>query len=355
MNQGKKILLALSGGVDSAVAGALLIEQGYEVVGGFMKCWSGDNGFDPCWIEDRRDALRVSAQLNISLHCFDFEKEYREHVVSYMYREYAEGRTPNPDVLCNSLVKFDVFLREADRLGCDMIATGHYARKKIDENGCAHLMRGADHAKDQSYFLHRLNQQQLHWAVFPVGEFTKTQVREMAKLRGLCVAEKKSTRGICFVGNIALKTFLKDVLPSREGEVVNTDGVVIGKHEGAYYFTVGQRHGFGVGGGIPYYVVNKDVIRNRITVAQGDDHPALLVTQVHLEDMHWIVEERIGNFHGHVRYQHSGVDVMLQKNDDGSYGARFAQSVRGVPPGQFLVLYDGEECVGGGVIVETSP
>lgn len=340
----KRVLVGLSGGVDSAVAAALLLDEGYEVVGGFMKCWSGDSGSSPCWIEDRRDALQVAAQLGIEVHSFDFEDVYREQVVEYMYAEYAAGRTPNPDVLCNAVIKFDLFMREADRLGCDFIATGHFVRTK---NG--KLYRGVHREKDQSYFLHKLTNEQLSRTLFPIGESTKDKIREIARNRGLCVADKRSTRGICFVGNVALSTFLKDRLPEKPGKIIDVDGNEVGEHNGVQFFTIGQRRGFGVGGGVPYYVVSKHADTNTVVVAKGEDHPALFVSEVVVKEMHWIGDEVLDGLIGQIRYQHSGVGVKLEKIDVG-YCAIFDKPVKAVPPGQFLVLYKDEECLGGGVI-----
>lgn len=343
----KRVLLGLSGGVDSAVAAYLLLSQGYEVIGAFMKCWSGDHGFDPCWIEDRRDALRVGAQLGIPVETFDYEDAYREHVTEYMYAEYAAGRTPNPDVLCNSMVKFEYLVADAERLGCDFIATGHYARTKHNDDGSVSLLKGVDVEKDQSYFLHRLNQKHLARTLFPLGELTKREVRDIAAGIDLCVAQKRSTRGICFVGNVALKTFLKQRLPERQGTIQTIDGAIVGEHDGVQFFTIGQRKGFGVGGGTPYYVVDKNAETNVVTVAQGDDHPALLAGSVQVCDMHWIREPSADEIlTGHVRYLHAGVGVTLLAKDRYVFKA----PVKSVPPGQFLVLYNGEECVGGGII-----
>ncbi len=348
----KRVLLGLSGGVDSAVAAHLLLSEGYEVIGAFMKCWSGDHGFDPCWIDDRRDALRVGAQLGIPVETFDYEDAYREHVTEYMYREYAAGRTPNPDVLCNSMVKFEFLSRDAQQMGCDFIATGHYARTRKNKDGTVSLLKGIDVKKDQSYFLHRLTQKQLSNVLFPIGVMKKDEVRAVAREHDLCVADKRSTRGICFVGNVALKTFLKERLPIVKGNIVDVEGNVLGEHDGVQFFTIGQRKGFGVGGGKPYYVVDKNAETNVVTVAAGSDHPALFTKLASLIDVHWINTPDLScDLRGLVRYLHDGESVVL---NDACNVVSFDQPVKSVPPGQFLVVYQGDECMGGGIIDSVS-
>ncbi|MCR4314507.1 MAG: tRNA 2-thiouridine(34) synthase MnmA, partial [Candidatus Uhrbacteria bacterium] len=259
-----KVLVGLSGGVDSSVSAALLVEQGYEVIGAFMKNWSNCD-----WRSDQRDATRVAAKLDIPFVTCDFEKEYRQAVVDDMFREFELGRTPNPDVLCNKYIKFELFVREADRLGCAFVATGHYARS-IDGK----LYAGLDKNKDQSYFLWAIQPEVVSRVLFPIGELTKPQVREKARERGLEVADKKDSTGICFIGEVNIRAFLQERLPKKPGSVVTFDGQKIGMHEGLAFYTLGQREGLGIGGGTPYYIVEKRLETNELVVA-SNYHPSL--------------------------------------------------------------------------------
>lgn len=361
----RKILVAMSGGVDSSVAAALLLKEGHEVIGAFMKNWSEDA--DACtgdcgWLRERADAVRVAAHLGIPFETLDFEKEYKAAVVDYMVREYAAGRTPNPDVMCNREIKFGPFLAAARERGCDAIATGHYAR--VDAELRSHggtevrrhrLLAGVDPNKDQSYFLHRLDQEQLSRTLFPVGGLLKPEVRRLAAAFGLPTAEKKDSQGICFIGKVDLAGFLRDRLPPQKpGYIVTVKGEVVGKHDGLVPFTIGQRHGLGIGGGAPFYVVRKDLERNCLIVTDVPDDPALLSVRLEADDLHWISGEvpalplRCGV---RIRYrQPLQPATVTVGNRPGTLRVDFETPQRAVSPGQFCVFYDGETCLGGGVI-----
>lgn len=356
----KKIVVAMSGGVDSSVVAGILVREGHEVIGAYMKNWSSsvDDAGMVCgpecgWEQERADALRVAATLGIPFETFDFEAEYRERVVGYMVREYAAGRTPNPDVMCNKEVKFDLFLKAAEALGADYIATGHYARIGRDEAGRYTLLAGVDDNKDQSYFLHRLTQEQLSKTLFPVGDFPKPEVRKLAREFGLPTAEKKDSQGICFIGKVDLATFLKDKIPQKPGAIVTTDGVVVGEHDGIAPYTIGQRQGLRVGGGPAYFVVRKDMAKNALVVARADDPKALLSEMADVSEMHWIsgaVPTMPFECSVRARYRQTLQKVRVENGDGGLVRLRFAESQRAISPGQFAVLYDGERCLGGGVI-----
>lgn len=351
-----KILVAMSGGVDSSVAAALLVREGHEVAGAFMKNWS--DGADPCsggcgWQKERQDALRVAATLDIPFQTFDFESEYRAGVVDYMVREYAAGRTPNPDVMCNKLVKFDLFLARAEEQGFSMIATGHYARIARGAVGGAALLAGADPNKDQSYFLHRLDQRQLGKTLFPVGHLPKPEVRALAREFGLPTADKKDSQGICFIGKVDLAHFLETRIPPRVGPIVTVDGRVVGRHQGAAPFTIGQRHGLGIGGGAPYFVVEKDLRRNAIFVAREDQRAALAAPSLLAEDAHWIsgAAPRLPLECGvRIRYRQPLQAAAVFAAADGGVRVNFAAPQRAVSPGQFAVFYDGDRVLGGAII-----
>lgn len=344
-----KVVVGFSGGVDSAVAALLLLEQGYEVVGAFMKCWSGDSGKSPCWIDDRRDALHTGAQLGIEVLTLDKEDEYREHVVEYMYEEYSRGRTPNPDILCNALVKFKFLVEEAQKRNFDNVATGHYARIQRDP---IKLFRGLDVKKDQSYFLHSLSKEQLQYCMFPVGNMTKTQVREKAESAGLDIAHKPSTKGICFVGNVALKTFLRERLPPKIGNIVDTEGNILGEHDGMQYVTIGQRKGLGIGGGTPYYVAHKNPDTNEITVVKNKNHTTLQTSKIFLTNTSWISTPADAVYDVQYRYQQKPIRGQYNPTEQ---SITFETPAIAVPPGQFAVLYDGNECLGGGTIKNVTP
>lgn len=366
---GKRVLLGMSGGVDSSVAAVLLLEQGYEVIGGFMKNWSTNDEGEECeWRRERRDAMRVAGQLGLKFYTFDFEEQYRSKVYEYMIDEYKAGRTPNPDVLCNKYMKFDLFLKEADKLGCDFIATGHYARRVDDENGLAHLLVGLDENKDQTYFLCQLNQEQLNRSLFPIGDLQKSRVREIAREHKLPVAEKKDSQGICFVGQVDMQQFLEARIPPHDGNIVTTDGKILGKHRGFEFYTIGQRGGLGIGGGTPLYVVDRKPDTNEVVVAVGANDPALfrsdLIAANISEMIPGAIDRAIGKtISARIRYrqplakctiklQYATIDQTGHPRECGDpvFAVHFFTSQRAVAPGQFIAFYDGEELIGSGVI-----
>lgn len=340
-----KVYVGMSGGVDSSVTAALLKEQGYDVTGVYMKNWSKDlPGFVCPWKDDYQDAKRVAVQLDIPFKLYDFEKEYRQKVVDYMLREYQAGRTPNPDIMCNQEVKFKLFLETALDDGADMVATGHYARIKDGR-----LLAGLDKNKDQSYFLYRVTEKALRKSLMPVGELEKTEVRVLAKKLSLATAEKKDSQGICFVGKVGIKEFLLHELgPQEPGPIVDQKGQEIGRHDGALFYTIGQRHGLEVGGGLPYYVTHKDMPTNTVYVTTDLDDENLWTSTVLLENLHWINDEPDTGkkYQARLRYRGPLVDCQLNGNK-----LDLAESQRGVAAGQSSVLYDGDRVLGGGVVV----
>ncbi|MCA9330861.1 tRNA 2-thiouridine(34) synthase MnmA [Candidatus Saccharibacteria bacterium] len=342
----KRVYVGLSGGVDSSVTAALLKQQGYDVVGVYMKNWSQDlPGFTCPWKEDYQDAKRVAVQLGIPFKLFDFEKEYRQKVVDYMVAEYQAGRTPNPDIMCNQEVKFKLFLDAALADGADMIATGHYARATDGE-----LHMAKDDNKDQTYFLYRVTKDALQKTLFPLGDYTKPEVRKLAQKFGLVTAQKKESMGICFVGKVGIKEFLLHELgPQQPGDIIDNAGVTVGWHEGAIFYTIGQRHGLDVGGGLPYYVSGKDMAKNEVYVTRDLDDEKLWRRSCRLSDVHFIGEAPIDTFATKVRCRHRGelLEASFAPNDQELV---FAEDVRGLSPGQSAVFYDGVNCLGGGVI-----
>lgn len=348
-NARKKVLVGMSGGVDSSVAAALLLEQGYEVIGAFMKNWSEtkcDGEVKECgWRQERRDAMRVAAKLGIPFVTFDFEKQYRDQVVENLFQEYAAGRTPNPDVLCNKYVKFDLFVKEADKLGCEYVATGHYARA---EGG--RILAGTDPNKDQTYFLWAIQKEVLPRVLFPVGGMLKPDVREKARELGLPTAEKKDSTGICFVGEVDIRAFLKERIPEDPGEIVTTTGEVVGTHEGVAFYTIGQRHGLNVGGGTPYYVVDKKPETKQLIVS-SNFHPKLFGKTVPAFQTNWFRRPSVGDLvSARVRYRQPLQSCRIVSIDGDRVEAEFDEPVRAVTPGQSIVFYDGEEMLGGAII-----
>lgn len=350
----KKVLLGMSGGVDSSVSAVLLLEQGYEVIGAFMKNW------DDCdWQSDKRDAMRVSAQLGIDFKTFDFEKEYRKYVYEYMISEYDSGRTPNPDVLCNKYMKFGFLMREAEKLGCDYVATGHYARTSVDEDGMTHLLSGVDENKDQSYFLCRLSQDQLKKIIFPIGELEKSKVREIAKKHDLIVADKKDSQGICFVGKVELVDFLKERIPEKEGDIITVDGKRVGTHQGHQFYTIGQRTGLGIGGGEPYYVVERRAEANEIVVAH-EDNEVMFKSGLIATDITETIPGNLEKFEGkklkaRIRYRQplQGCLISIQNpvsSIQNGVLVQFSEPQRSVAPGQFIAWYDNDALIGSGII-----
>lgn len=351
--QGQRVILGLSGGVDSAVAALLLKERGADVQALHMTNWEDDDGYCTA-AEDLQDARKVCEQLDIPLHHVNFSREYHERVFSYFLDEYRAGRTPNPDVLCNREIKFGSFLQHARRLGGDWLATGHYARV-VHLDGGSQLLKGADAHKDQSYFLHQVDAGALSRTLFPLGELEKSEVREIARDRGLATSEKKDSTGICFIGERPFREFLKQFLPAKPGDMVTPDGNVVGQHSGLMYYTYGQRQGLGIGGRRDggeeaWYVADKDLAGNRLVVVQGD-HPLLHSTAIEIGDLHWMDgPPTTGRLNVKIRYRQSDQACSLHALPNARWRVEFEQPQRAVAPGQFAVFYDGDRCLGGGVI-----
>ena len=338
-----KIFVGMSGGVDSSVTASLLVEQGHDVTGIYMKNWAEDlPGMHCPWAEDVADAKRVAVGLGIDFRVFDFQKEYKQQVVDEMVAQYKLGRTPNPDVMCNQEVKFKLFLEMSLSEGADMIATGHYARTK---NG--QLLKAKDENKDQTYFLYRVSSSALEKTFFPLGDYTKTEVRIMAKDRGLWTADKKESMGICFVGQVGIREFLSEYVTAEPGKIIDIQtGQMVGKHDGAIFYTLGQRHGLNVGGGLPYYAVGKSMEKNEVYVSTQLHASELWQYEMRLSDVHWINNEpKPGDYMVRVRHQAPLVRAYL----DGSV-LRFDQPQRAVSPGQSVVVYEGDVCLGGGIV-----
>lgn len=394
----KRVVVGLSGGVDSSVTAYLLKEQGYDVIGLFMRNWNDASVTleDECpWIEDSADALLVAKKLDIPFQVIDMSDSYKERIVDYMFNEYEQGRTPNPDVLCNREIKFDLFLKTALELGADYVATGHYARKTstIDENGneIFHLLKGNDNNKDQSYFLCQLSQDQLSKALFPIGDIEKPEVRRIAQEQGLVTANKKDSQGLCFIGKVSLPEFLQQQLKPKEGVIVEIekewkgykrevptfsnkyealdfeakgfsykqeDGNIVGKHQGAHYFTRGQRKGLGVGGKVePLFIIDTDVETNVIYTGQGTEHPGLLKKALFIkeEEVHWIREDlalktdETMEIMARIRYRQPLQKATLHKAESGMY-VEFEKPQSAITEGQFCAWYMNEELLGSGVI-----
>lgn len=394
----KRVVVGLSGGVDSSVAAYLLKEQGYEVIGLFMKNWHDDSVTisDECpWLEDSNDAMLVAEKLNIPFQTIDLSEEYRERIVDYMFKEYEKGRTPNPDVLCNREIKFDVFLKIALELGADYVATGHYCRKdNIETEGeiTYRLLAGKDKTKDQSYFLCQLSQEQLAKTLFPIGELQKSEVREIATQQNLITAEKRDSQGLCFIGKVRLPEFLQQQLKSKKGKIIEvaathekyqnnlpasfddlyaemqyhskkyhyepTEGKVVGTHIGAHFFTKGQRKGLGVGGTVePLFVIDTDVKNNIIYTGQGKEHPGLYrnALLVNSDEVHWVRPDlalSLGEtmeVDARIRYRQPLCKAKLYHAEEGVY-VLFDQAQSAITEGQFVAWYLGEELIGSGVI-----
>lgn len=347
----KTVYVGMSGGVDSSVTAALLQQAGYQVVGVYMKNWTKSlPGFDCPWKEDFQDAKRVAVQLGIDFEVFDFENEYKHKVVDYMIDEFKAGRTPNPDIMCNQEVKFKLFLEACLEDGADLIATGHYARTKD-----GHLLQAKDSNKDQTYFLYRVTKQALDKTLFPLGEYTKPEVRQLAKKFGLVTATKKESMGICFVGKVGIKEFLSQYVETMPGDIIDETGAVVGRHDGAIFYTIGQRQGLGVGGGLPYYVTGKHMAKNEVYVTTNLDDKQLWRKQLTLTDVHWIADKPKTGTAVMVRTRHRAplvkatLDIASGKN--GTLQVVLNDEIRAATPGQSAVIYQGDQCLGGGIVI----
>ena len=352
-----RIVVGLSGGVDSSVSALLLKQQGFEVVGLFMKNWEDDDDDEYCSTrQDFIDAAAAADVIGIDFEAVNFAAEYKDRVFAEFLREYSAGRTPNPDVLCNAEIKFKAFLEHAIALGASMIATGHYARVG-ENNGKFELLKGIDPGKDQSYFLHRLNQHQLSKARFPVGHLLKSDVRKLAREAGLPNHAKKDSTGICFIGERPFREFLQRYLPRTPGDMVTPLGMHMGRHEGLMYYTLGQRQGLGIGGtrdgdGEPWFVAEKRMDKNQLVVVQGHDHARLLKSELVAQDTAWVsgLAPEPGDYAAKTRYRQIDSACHLNAANDGEFSLRFDEAQWAITPGQSAVVYAGDVCLGGGVI-----
>lgn len=342
------VFVGMSGGVDSSVTAALLKEQGYNVVGVYMKNWTKDIPGFPCpWKEDFQDAKRVAVQLGIDFKVFDFETQYKQKVVDHMIAEYQAGRTPNPDIMCNQEVKFKLFLETALQEGADFIATGHYAKTRGGK-----LYKAKDDNKDQTYFLYRVTEDALQKTLFPLGDYTKPEVRQLAKKFGLVTAAKKESMGICFVGKVGIKEFLQQYVQTKPGKIIDEAGKVIGKHDGAIFYTIGQRHGLDIGGGLPYYVTGKNMTKNEVYVTTDLDDRNLWSERIKLTDIHWINNEPKDKIKLQVRTRHRAplVKATLNMLSNDEIQLQLEEEVRALTPGQSAVMYQEDLVLGGGII-----
>lgn len=389
----KRVVVGLSGGVDSSVAAYLLKQQGYEVIGIFMRNWHNNDVTlsNECpWIDDSNDALSVAEHLEIPYYVIDLSREYKERIVDYMFAEYEKGRTPNPDVLCNREIKFDIFLRDAIKLDADFVATGHYCRRTTDETGIHHLLAGKDPGKDQSYFLCQLNQEQIAKALFPIGNLLKSEVREIARKAGLSTAEKKDSQGLCFIGKVDLPTFLQQQLEAKQGDVIEIDaglekiqsyhrlpttvenieqlaqpfcferkdGKKVAEHQGAHFYTIGQRKGLHIGGRPhPSFVLQTDIVNNIVFSGQLEDHPGLNrhALKINEDEIHYVNPDysmSVGETQRadvRIRYRQPLQKATLIRKQNGLY-ILFDKLQKGITPGQFAAWYRGDELIGSGPI-----
>lgn len=338
-----KVFVGMSGGVDSSLTAAVLVEQGYDVTGVYMKNWTKDlPGLKCPWAEDLADAKRVAVQLGIDFKVFDFEQEYKHKVVDYMIDEYKKGRTPNPDIMCNQEVKFKLFLETSLENGADMIATGHYARTNDGQ-----LLKASDENKDQTYFLYRIKKEALLKTLFPLGGYTKPEVRAMAESRGLITAQKKDSQGICFVGQIGIKEFLSQYVKTQLGNIIDQDtGKILARHDGAIFYTLGQRHGLDIGGGLPYYVVGKDMEKNEVYASTNLNDTHLWRESIPLQDIHWIDQPPVDN-NVDIRIRHRArlMPATISDNE-----VTLSHPERAVASGQSVVIYQGQRCLGGAIV-----
>lgn len=357
---GQKVIVGMSGGVDSSVSALLLKQQGYQVEGLFMKNWDEDDGTEYCTAKaDLADAEMVCERIGIKLHTANFAAEYWDNVFEHFLEEYKAGRTPNPDILCNREIKFKVFMEYARMLGGELIATGHYVRR-ADRDGHAYLLKGLDPNKDQSYFLHAVGEAEFAKSLFPVGELEKPEVRRIAEEHGLITHNKKDSTGICFIGERRFKDFLQQYLPAQPGQIQTPDGKVIGEHMGLMYHTIGQRQGLGIGGvkganEEPWFVAQKDLARNVLVVVQGD-HPLLYTNHLIAQQPHWINGNPPSSSFtckAKTRYRQPDQDCVVTQLANGTLDVSFEQSQRAITPGQSVVFYQGDICLGGAVIEST--
>lgn len=358
-NSKTRVVVGMSGGVDSSVTALLLKEQGYDVVGIFMKNWDDTDENGVCTAtEDYKDVAKVADQIGIPYYSVNFEKEYWDRVFEYFLAEYRAGRTPNPDVMCNKEIKFKAFLDYAVELGAEYVATGHYAQISRDLDGTVHLLRGNDGNKDQTYFLSQLSQEQLQKVMFPLGHLEKPEVRAIAERAGLATAKKKDSTGVCFIGEKNFKQFLSQYLPAQSGEMRTVDGQLMGSHDGLMYYTIGQRQGLGIGGtgqgNEPWFVVGKDLSKNILYVGQGFNHPSLFSTSLEAREISFTVPKDLSHqlgFDCTAKFRYRQADVAVHVVVDGDKAVvNFKEPVRAVTPGQAVVFYDGDECLGGGLI-----
>lgn len=354
----QRVIVGVSGGVDSSVATLLLKQQGYQLSGIFMKNWEGDDTDTHCAAEDDlADAQSVCDALDINLQGVNFSDQYWDRVFAYFLEEYGAGRTPNPDILCNKEIKFKAFLDYAIAQGADYIATGHYARV-TENNGEYFLLRGKDTSKDQTYFLYTLGQKQLAHSLFPVGELDKTEVRKLAEENHLITYDKKDSTGICFIGERNFKDFLQKYLPAQPGDIQTPDGKVLGKHDGLMYYTLGQRQGLGIGGlkgyeGAVWYVTDKDLENNILIVVNGHDDPLLYHSELTASQLHWVsgsAPQLPFTCTAKTRYRQTDADCIIESIENGQCHAHFLEPQWAITPGQSVVFYDEEKCLGGGVI-----
>ena len=356
----QRVVVGMSGGVDSSVTALLLKQQGFDVVGLFMKNWEDDDSEEYCPSrQDLIDAVSVADRIGMDIEAVNFSKEYKDKVFANFLAEYQAGRTPNPDILCNSEIKFRAFLDHALGMGADLIATGHYARVR-EVDGLFQLLKAEDGGKDQSYFLYRLNQEQLSRTSVPLGGLYKREVREIARQAGLSTSEKKDSTGICFIGERPFRDFLNRYLPKEPGEMRTPEGKTVGRHDGLMYYTLGQRQGLGIGGGRegtgePWFVVGKDMHNNVLIVVQGHDHPLLLSESLRATDLHWIAGHDPRThwvYAAKTRYRQPDAPCEIDTLDAGLCEIKFAESQWAVTPGQSVVVYESNVCLGGGIIVQ---
>jgi len=349
-----RVVIGMSGGVDSSVAALVLKEQGYDVIGIFMKNWDDTDENGVCTAtEDYNDVIRVCNQIGIPYYAVNFEKQYWDKVFQYFLDEYKAGRTPNPDVMCNKEIKFKAFLEHALSLGADYLATGHYAQVEF-RDGEYKMLRGKDENKDQTYFLNQLTQEQLEKVMFPIGNIEKSKVRELAKEANLATAMKKDSTGICFIGERNFKEFLSNYLPAQPGNMETMEGQVVGKHDGLMYYTIGQRHGLGIGGaGEPWFVIGKDLERNVLIVGQSFHNELLYSDSLTATNISWVTNKSVAETFectAKFRYRQPDNKVTVQTLGNGDVKVIFHEPIRAITPGQAVVFYNGDECLGGGTI-----